>query len=82
LTWPTADLEPLGSQQASQHPRASKRKLQMQPVETTHDLEISRRHRTWQVVDTATADAQNVRLLCDRQIVLTVDHRLALSNPA
>jgi hypothetical protein len=31
---PTADLSPLGSQQASQHPRAGKRILQMQPVET------------------------------------------------
>src|SRR4030088_1469369 len=54
----------------------------MQPVETSHDLQVGRRHRTWQVVDTATADAQNVRLLCDRQVVLTVDHRFALSNPA
>ena len=27
-------------------------------------------------------DAQNLRLLGDRQIVLTVDHRFALSNPA
>ena len=54
----------------------------MQPVETSHDLQVARRHRTWQVVDTATADAQYFRLLCDRQIVLTVDHRFALSNPA
>src|SRR5450756_1313590 len=79
---PTADLAPLGSQQASQHPRAGKRKLQMQPVETAHNLQVGRRHRTWEVVDTATADAQYFRLLCDRQIVLTVDHRFALSNPA
>src|SRR5207245_9526407 len=79
---PAADLAPLGSQQAPQHPRAGERKLQMQPVETPHDLQVGRRHRTWQVVDTATADAQNVGLLCDRQIVLTVDHRFALSNPA
>src|SRR6266702_5026092 len=79
---PAADLAPLGSQQAPQHPRAGERKLQMQPVETPHDLQVGRRHRTWQVVDTATADAQNVGLLCDRQIVLTVDHRFSLSNPA
>ena len=79
---PTADLAPLGSQQPSQHPRAGKRELQMQPVETSHDLQVGRRHRPWQVVDTATADAKHLRLLCDRQIVLTVDHRFALSNPA
>ena len=54
----------------------------MQPVETPHDREIGVRHRARQVVDTATADAQNLRLLGDRQIVLTVDHRFALSNPA
>src|SRR5271169_6313074 len=79
---PTAGLAPLGSQQASQHPRAGKRKLQMQPVEMSHDLQVNRRHRTWQVVDTTTADAQHFCLLCNRQIVLTVDHRFAFSNPA
>src|SRR3954454_21122806 len=52
----------------------------MQPVETPHDRNIGVRHRARQVV--ATADAQNLRLLGDRQIVLTVDHRFALSNPA
>src|SRR5258708_29053919 len=79
---PTADLAPLGSQQASQQPRTGEGELQMQPVETPHDRNIGVRHRARQVVDTATADAQNLRLLGDRQIVLTVDHRFALSNPA
>src|SRR5205814_9908704 len=32
--------------------------------------------------DTATADAQNLCLPGDRQIVFTLDHRFALSNPA
>src|SRR6266700_3202625 len=39
-------------------------------------------HPPHQRFDMPTADAQHVRLLCDRQIVLTVDHRFALSNPA
>jgi len=39
---PTADLASLGSQQASQHPRAGERKLQMQPVEASHDLQVGR----------------------------------------
>jgi hypothetical protein len=43
---PTADLAPLGHQQASQHPRAGEGKLQMQPVETSHDGEVGFRHRT------------------------------------
>ena len=54
----------------------------MQPVETPHHLQVGRRHRTRPLVDAATADAQNLRLLCDRQIVFTVNHRFALSNPA
>ena len=79
---PTADLAPLGSQQPSQHPRAGEWELQMQLVEMPHDREVGVRHRPRQVVDAATADAQNLRLPGDRQIVLTVDHRFALSNPA
>ena len=78
----TADLAPLGGQQAAQHPRAGEGELQMQPVETPHDCKVGVRHRARQVVDAAAADAQNLRLLGDRQIVLTVDHRFALSNPA
>src|ERR1700721_3508236 len=54
----------------------------MQPVETPHDFQVGRRHRARQVVDAAAADAQNLRLLADRKIVLTVDHRFALSKPA
>jgi hypothetical protein len=54
----------------------------MQPVETPHDREIGVRHRARQVIDAAPADPQNLSLLGDRQIVLTVDHRFALSNPA
>src|SRR5437667_8792125 len=54
----------------------------MQLVEPTHQREVGCRHRTRQIVDAAAADAQNLRLLGDRQIVLTVDHRFALSNPA
>ncbi|MGY4601090.1 hypothetical protein ACVWXL_008836 [Bradyrhizobium sp. GM22.5] len=79
---PAADLAPLGSQQASQHPRTGERKLQMQPIETPHDREIGVRHRAREVIDAATADLQDFRLLRDRQIVLAVDHRFALSNPA
>ncbi|WP_430640226.1 hypothetical protein [Bradyrhizobium cytisi] len=54
----------------------------MQPVKTPHDREIGDRHRARQVINAAAADLQNLRLPGDRQIVLTVDHRFALSNPA
>src|SRR5476649_2151388 len=54
----------------------------MQPVEPPHDHEVGFRNRPRQVVDAATADTQNLRLLRNRQIVLAVDHRFALSKPA
>src|SRR5260370_8443336 len=79
---PATDLAPLQSQQASQHPRTGEGILQKQPVETPHDLEVGGRYRARQVIDAAPADPQNLSLLGDRQIVLTVDHRFALSNPA
>src|SRR5712672_848024 len=40
LHMPAADLAPLQSQQASQHTRTGEGILQMQPIETLHDLEV------------------------------------------
>jgi hypothetical protein len=54
----------------------------VRPIETLHDRQISFLHRTRQVIDATPADLQNFRLPGDRQIVLTVDHRFALSDPA
>src|SRR5664279_4625023 len=79
---PAADLAPLQSQQASQHTRTGEGILQMQPIETLHDRQIGGRYRARQIINAAAADLQNFRLPGDRQIVLTVDHRFALSNPA
>jgi hypothetical protein len=75
-------LHPFGHQQALQHPRAGEWELQMQLVNPPHQSEVGGRHRPWQVVDAATADVQSFRLLGDRQIVCTVDHRFALNSPA
>src|SRR5471030_782988 len=54
----------------------------MQPIETPRDREIGGRYRARQIINAAAADLQNFRLPGDRQIVFTVDHRFALSNPA
>ena len=70
-----ADLAPFGSQQALQHARTRKWKLQMQFVNPPHQSKVSRRHRPRQVVHAATADVEDFRLLADRQIVCAVDHR-------
>jgi hypothetical protein len=53
----------------------------MQTVETPHDHEIGGLYRVRQMINAAAADFQNFRLPGDRQIVLTVDHRFALSYP-
>src|SRR4030088_624683 len=82
LHMPAADLAPLQSQQASQHPRTGEGELQVQPIQMPHDREVGGRHRARQIINAAAADLQNFRLLGDRQIVSTVDHRFALSNPA
>jgi hypothetical protein len=37
---PAADLAPLQSQQATQHTRTGEGILQVQPIETLHDLEV------------------------------------------
>src|SRR5476651_451304 len=79
---PAADLAPLQGQQASQHTRTGEGILQVQPIETLHDRQIGGRYRARQIINAAAADLQNFRLLGDWQIVLTVDHRFALSNPA
>jgi hypothetical protein len=77
-----ADLASLGGQQASQHPRAGEGKLQMQFVNPPHQGQVGDRRRSRQVVHAAAADVQSCRLLADRQIVCTVDHRFALNSPA
>src|SRR5665811_815644 len=71
---PAADLAPLGSQQASQHPRAGEWELQMQLIETPHDREVGGRHRARQIINAAAADLQNFRRLvidrsCPRSII-------------
>ena len=54
----------------------------MQLVNPPHEREVGCRHRAGQVIDTPPADVQRRRLLGNRQIVLTVDHRFALSKSA
>jgi len=53
---PAADLAPLGSQQASQHPRAGEWELQVQLIEAPHDREVGGRHGARQIINAAAAD--------------------------
>src|SRR3954454_1704257 len=77
-----ADLHTLGIQEIAQHPAAREREVEMQLVHPAHDGEIGRRHGSRQVIDTAAADVQSLRLAGDGQVMRSVDHRLALSSPA
>jgi hypothetical protein len=54
----------------------------VQLVDLRHESKIGRRHRTRQVVHRAARDADDLGLLRDAQLMITVDHRLAFSNPA
>ena len=79
---PTADLAPLGSQQVPQHARPCVGMLQVQLVQLSHEREIALRHCDSFVVDAALADPQGSALSRHRQLVIAVDHRFALGNPA
>src|SRR6266540_1822197 len=72
----------LGNEQALQHARAGEGELQMQLVHAPHQCKIGGRHRTRLVVETTATDVQHGRLPCERKIMIAVNHRLALSNPA
>jgi hypothetical protein len=54
----------------------------MQLIHAPHQRKIGSRDQTRFVVETATADTQRGRLLRQRKLVIAVDQRFALSNPA
>src|SRR5262245_50161227 len=72
---PTADLAPA----ACANLRVM---LQVQLIQPSHERKIARRDYDGLVVDAAPADPQGSTLLRHRQLVIAVDHRLALGNPA
>src|SRR5258707_10731042 len=54
----------------------------MQLVDLVHEGEVRRQHWARQVVHRAARNADGLGLLGNAQRVVTVDHRLAFSNPA
>src|SRR5258706_4102156 len=54
----------------------------MQFVDASHQRELGFADRFGLVVRRAAADAQDFGLALDRQLVLAIDHRFTLSNPA
>src|SRR3990172_899110 len=82
ISSPPPPLAAARSKQAAKPPRPGERELQMQRVDPAHQIEVGRRHRARQVVHRAARDADHLGLLRVRQLVTTVDHRFAFSNPA
>jgi hypothetical protein len=77
-----ADRDALAAQQIAQHPAAGERVVEMQLVDPPHHRQIGRRHRPRAVIKAAAAELQDRRLPGQRKLVLTLDHRFALSMPA
>lgn len=69
-------------QLAAQHARSHEGVLQVQLVDAAHELQVGRAGGPGQVVDRASAHAQQGGLARDGQGVITVDRGFALSNPA
>lgn len=67
-------------QQLLQHATAGKRIVEMQFIDTAHQLQILRRDRPRQIVDAAPTNPEFLSLLYNRQLVLAVDHRFALAD--
>src|SRR5512135_310883 len=77
-----ADLEALAVEHVAQHPTARKRTLQVEHVDALHQPLVGLRDSAWHVVHVASTDAHQLGLPPDRQRVVAVDHRFALSMPA
>lgn len=69
-------------EQPLQHPAARKGIVQMQLIDPAHQRQIGHGDRPWQVVNAAPAEAERRCLPGDWKVVLSINHRFALSNPA
>lgn len=58
-------LQPFSPQEPLQHPTSGKRVVEMQFVDPAHQSQIAVRHRTRQIIDTATAEAEKLCLAHD-----------------
>ena len=68
--------------QITQHARSGVGHLQMQSIDTLHQIKIAIRDRSRHGIDRGTGHPQCLGLAGNRQWVGPVDHRFALSSPA
>src|SRR5579864_9245876 len=79
---PAPDLDAFATQQPCQHSRPCKWMLEVKLVNPAHQFQIRFADPTRLVIGTRPADAYQPGLLCHRQSVITIDHRLTPSSPA
>src|SRR6218665_919163 len=79
---PTAAPQAFAPELIAHHPCAHERVLQVELVQPPHQPQVALADRARQVVHRAAADTEQLGLARDAQVMGTVDHRFALSNPA
>jgi len=77
-----AYTDALGKKKVSKHSAPRKRVIHMQRSDTLHDPQIGFRYRSRLGVNPTPADAEDLRLAYDWELVVPIDHRLPLSRPA
>lgn len=65
----------------AKHPGTSERTVQVQLIDAAHQRQVIWRYRSRLVIDAAAADVQSLRLSDNRQFVIAIYHRFALSIP-
>ena len=78
----SVNVHTIFAQLVAQHARTHEGMLQVQLVDLEHQRQIGRADRPGQVIHRAPAHAQQPGLARDGELMVTVDHRFALSNPA
>jgi len=78
----TPNVNILASQLITQHACTHERVLQVQHINAAHECQIGITGRSRQVIHRAPADALQLGLASDGEVVFALDHGFALNNPA
>ncbi len=77
-----SSFQPFRFQKPLQHPASREWIVEMQLIDPPHRGKIAFRHRTRQIVDAATAEAEKLDLAYNGKLVMTVDHFFSPGNAA
>ena len=75
---PAANAVAAEPKHVAQHPSASKGIIRMKPADQAHQRKVGLRDRHRHVVQGASRELQQLRLMRERQSVVAIDHRFAL----